>query len=219
MERGGALPADNIVKKVASDPKISCICFFGGSPEPQLPFAIDVSERALKKRGDKPLRICFEWNGCGAPPLAKRAAELSLKSGGNVKFDLKFFSQELSLALSGVPNERAYKNFRMVAEKLYPERPELPVLTATTPLVPGYVDAEEIESIASFIADLDRGIPYSLLIFHPAYMMRDLPVTPLRDAAECYNAAKRHLEKVHVGNLHLLGLRSMSRFNSVARKL
>jgi len=218
LNRKGNLPADNIIKKVANNPKISCICFFGGSPEPQLPFAINASEKALEGSGDKPLRICFEWNGCGGPLLAERAAELSLQSGGNLKFDLKCFSLELSIALSGVPNEQAYNNFKMVAEKLYPERRELPVLTATTLLVPGYVDSEEVEAIASFIANLDTSIPYSLLIFHPAYMMQDLPVTPLKVAAECYKAAKIHLEKVHVGNLHLIGIRSMSRFNSIARK-
>jgi len=210
------LPAENIARRVAAEPRISCICFFGGSPEPQLPFAISASEKAMKARGGRPLRICFEWNGCGTPSLARRAAELSLESGGNVKYDLKCFTPELSLALSGVPNMQAYRNFRMVAEELYPERRGMPLLTATTLLVPGYVDASEVEAIAEFIARQDPSIPYSLLVFHPAHLMRDLPVTPLSQAVECYRAARGHLERVHVGNLHLLGMRNMPRFASVA---
>ena len=106
-------PAEAIARRVSENPRISCLCFFGGSPEPQLPFAIEVSERALEARGGSPLHICWEWNGCGDPRLVRRAAEISLESGGNVKFDLKCFTPGLSLALSGVPNERAYRNFEM----------------------------------------------------------------------------------------------------------
>jgi pyruvate formate lyase activating enzyme len=202
--------------RAARDPRISCICFFGGSPEPQLPFAINSSREAVEARRDGPLRICFEWNGCGDAHLVKTAAKLSLASGGNVKFDLKCFTPELSLALSGVSNQTAYRNFEMVAEELYPERRELPVLTATTLLVPNYVDAYEVEAIAEFISNLDPSIPYGLLVFHPAYHMMDLPSTPLKQAIECYRAARRHLSQVHMGNLRLLGIQSMSRFKSLA---
>jgi pyruvate formate lyase activating enzyme len=212
------MTVETVARRVKENPRISCLCFFGGSPEPQLPFAIEISERALKARRDQPLRICWEWNGCGDPNLVRRAAEISLVSGGNVKFDLKCFTPELSLALSGVPNERAYKNFEMVAEELYPRRPGLPVLTATTLMVPGYVDAGEVGAIAGFIADLDPSIPYSLLSFHPDYHMADLPYTSLGQAIECYNAAKRHLERVNVGNLHILGVGGMNRFEALARR-
>jgi pyruvate formate lyase activating enzyme len=137
---------------------------------------------------------------------------MALETGGNIKFDLKAWDPSLSLALSGVSNERAYRNFEMIAERYYPLRRELPVLTAATLLVPGYVDAAEVESIAGFIAELDPGIPYSLLCFHPAHMMPDLPLTPLRQAVECYKAARGHLDNVNVGNLHLLGIRGMEEF-------
>jgi len=211
-------PAEAIARRVAENPRISCICFFGGSPEPQLPFAMEISEKALEARRGSPLRICWEWNGCGDPDLVRRAAEISLTSGGNVKFDLKCFTPGLSLALSGVPNERAYGNFEMIAEEFIPRRRELPVLTATTLMVPGYVDAAEVEAITGFIADLDPSIPYSLLAFHPDYHMADLPYTSLGQAMECYNAARRRLERVHVGNLHTLGVRSMESFAALARR-
>jgi pyruvate formate lyase activating enzyme len=209
-------PAGAIARRVEENPRISCVCYFGGSPEPQLPYALQASKLALEARRSVPLRICFEWNGCGDPALVRRAAELSLESGGNIKFDLKCSTPGLSLALSGVPNERAFRNFEMIAEEYYPKRVGMPVLTATTLLVPGYVDAREVGAIAEFIASLDPSIPYSLLAFHPSYQMADLPYTPLRQAVECYRAARRHLEQVHVGNLHILGLSSMSRFTSIA---
>jgi pyruvate-formate lyase-activating enzyme len=85
-------------------------------------------------------------------------------------------------------------------------------------MVPGYVDAAEVEAIAGFIAEQDTSIPYSLLSFHPDYHMADLPYTSLGQAIECYNAARRHLEQVYVGNLHILGVGGMARFEALARK-
>lgn len=198
---------EEFVEQVSGNHRISCICFFGGSPEPQLPFALEAGRRLLETAGKgRILRICFEWNGCGRPDLVDRAAEIALRSGGNIKFDLKCFDPNLSLALSGVPNERAYENFRRIAERYYDGRPDPPMLTATTLLVPGYVDRREVEGIAEFIASLNPEIPYSLLIFHPDYYMYDLPVTPRRQVEECLKAASKHLRRVHVGNLQLLGL-------------
>jgi pyruvate formate lyase activating enzyme len=201
--------ARQLVEKTKRNKKISCWCFFGGSPEPQLPFAINAAERALEEMPDRILRICFECNGCGHPKLVNRAARLALISGGNIKFDLKCFSESLSYAFSGVSNKRAYKNFRMIANDLYNQRQKTPVLTATTLLVPGYIDAVEIGSISKFIAELNYEIPYSLLVFHPDFMMKDLPVTPLNQVLECYKMAKQHLNNVNVGNLHMLGIKNI----------
>jgi len=142
-------------------------------------------------------------NGCANPLLMRRAAELSLQSGGIVKFDLKAFDENLSLALSGVSNRRAFENFEMIAEELSLAR-DAPVLTATTLLVPGYVDEAEVEAISEFIAGLSPEIPYSLLVFHPDFMMRDLPITPRSQAARCLQAANKRLSRVYLGNKHML---------------
>ena len=199
-------------------PGVRCICHFGGSPEPQLPFALRASAAALREaqRQERELRICWEWNGCGNPALVRRAAELSLESGGIIKFDLKAWDERLSFALSGVSNRRAYENFSMIAREFLPQA-EHHLLTATTLLVPGYVDEEEVGRIAEFIAALDPEIPYSLLIFHGDFAMADLEVTPLEQAIRCYHAARAAgLEMVHVGNLHLLGLFQMEQFARLA---
>ncbi|MFN4181646.1 MAG: radical SAM protein, partial [bacterium] len=184
--------------------KVTCICFFGGSPEPQLPFVVEIGREILRKYSDRLIRICVEWNGCGNSVLVERVAEIALHSGGIIKFDLKCFEENLSLALSGVSNRRAYENFALLAKKYYALRPELPLLTATTLLVPGYVEEEEVESIASWIAQINEEIPYSLLVFYPAHAMTDLPVTPRETVFSAYRRAKKYLKNVHIGNLHLL---------------
>ena len=184
--------------------KVTCICFFGGSPEPQLPFVIEIGREILRKFSGRVLRLCVEWNGCGNPALVERVAEIALHTGGIIKFDLKCFEENLSLALSGVSNRKAYENFALLAKKYYPLRPELPLLTATTLLVPGYVEEEEVEKIASWIAQINEEIPYSLLVFYPAHQMTDLPVTPRETVFSAYRKAREYLKNVHIGNLHLL---------------
>jgi pyruvate formate lyase activating enzyme len=214
LKRSSLLTLKAFTEKVRAASKISCICYFGGSPEPQLPFALNASKRLREENPGRLLRLCFEWNGSGSPRLVRKAAELALVSGGNVKFDLKCWTPAMSLALSGVSNEKSYENFRMIAEEFCGTRRDVPVLTATTLLVPGYVDASEVASTAKFIADLDPNLPYNLLIFHPAFLMKDLPVTPYQQVVRSYQAARRHLHKVHVGNLSLVGMRSMDAFKA-----
>ena len=71
--------------------------------------------------------------------------------------------------------------------------------------MPGYVDVDEVRPLAQFIARLNPDIPYSLLAFHPMFLMDDLPGTSLAHMERCYAAAQEAgLRRVHVGNEHLL---------------
>lgn len=185
--------------QAALDPSVRCVCFFGGSPEPQLPFAIRVSRRIIKE-SDNSKRICWEWNGCGNTDLVRVAAELAVRSGGTIKFDLKCHHRNLSSTMSGVDNQQAYKNFARIAKEFSDSN----FLTATTLLVPYYVDKKEVESIARFIAEIDPQIPYSLLVFHPDFMMNDLPITPLKQVKTTEETARKYLSNVNIGNKHLL---------------
>ena len=200
--REAAVSASSLADQV--DEKTSCICYFGGDPTPQLPHALRASRLALERNRGRILRICWETNGTMHPALLKKAAELSFHSGGCIKFDLKAWSEELSIALCGVTNKRTVENFELLAHYTR-ERPSPPFLIASTLLIPGYIDKGEVSKIASFIASLNPEIPYSLLAFHPQFVMGDLPTTSRRLANECLEAAKEAgLKNVRVGNLHLL---------------
>ena len=187
----------------AVDNRTACVCYFGGDPSPQLPHAIRASRLALEKNRGRILRICWETNGSMHPALLRQAAELSLNSGGCIKFDLKAWSEELHVALCGVSNKRTLENFKWLAQ--YAEkRSSPPFLIASTLLVPGYIDKEEISHIAAFIASFSPDIPYALLAFHPQFMMNDLPPTSRQHAEECLEAARAQgLTNVRLGN-HLL---------------
>lgn len=201
---GKRVTSEELVNLTLKDKRVTCWCWFGGSAEPQLPFAINTSKRLIEKKGERVCRVCWEWNGDGHPALVKRAAELSLVSGGNVKFDLKAFNPGIHLALTGMSNEQTLKNFELVYREFYEKRSEIPILGATTLLVPHYVDAEEVSEIAQFISSLDEEIPYSLLVFHPDFRMSDVPITPEKQVWDCYRSARKYLKRVNIGNLHLL---------------
>jgi len=138
------------------------------------------------------------------PSLARKMMEISIKTGGCVKFDLKAMDERLNIALCGGSNRGTLENFRMLSS-LFKMRSNPPSLVASTLLIPGYIDENEVGAIARFIAELNPDIPYSLLAFHPNFLMRDLPSTCRKHAELARDAALAEgLTRVKVCNLHLL---------------
>jgi pyruvate formate lyase activating enzyme len=188
----------------AVDDRTACICYFGGDPTPQLPHSLKVSQKAIKRAKGRILRICWETNGSMNPDLLKEMVDLSLTSGGCIKFDIKAWNNSLHKALCGVSNERTKENFEWVAQWIN-RRPEPPLLIASTLLVPGYIDEQEVRGISRWMVSLHPDIPYSLLAFYPQFFFKDLPVTPRGLAIRCKEVAEEEgLRRVRIGNLHLL---------------
>jgi pyruvate formate lyase activating enzyme len=151
------------------------------------------------------MRVCWETNGAVREPFLSEMADLSIESGGCIKFDLKAWNEGLHYALCGITNRKTVDSFKKLAQRIE-ERPDPPFLIASTLLIPGYVDETEVAALARFIAELNPDIPYSLLAFYPHYYIKDLPVTSRAHALRCLNAAKDvGLKRVHIGNLQLLG--------------
>lgn len=200
--KGEAVSPAALVQAV--DVRTACVCFFGGDPTPQLPHSLAVARLALEAGRGRILRICWETNGSMNPGLLGEMMELALASGGVIKFDLKAWTDGVHRALTGASNDQTLANFARAAARVG-ERPEVPLLVASTLLVPGYVDAEEVAGIARFIADLNPTIPYNLLAFYPNCLMEDLPPTSWAHMERCVTAAKEAgLTAVHIGNRHLL---------------
>jgi pyruvate formate lyase activating enzyme len=167
--------------------------------------ALRASSLAVASADHSVLRICWETNGAMKPVFLKRMARLSMKSGGCIKFDIKAWDDGIHHSLCGVPNHQTLENFKWLS-RFVPERPEPPFLIASTLLVPGYVDVEEVGPMATFLAQLNPEIPYRLLAFHPEFMLHDLPRTSTKHATRCKKAAEQAgLKCISIGNLHLLG--------------
>jgi len=199
-----SMSAESLADK--ADRHVSCICYFGGDPSVQMPHAIKTSQLAVERavKEERILRICWETNGYWKEELALKAAELSLQSGGNMKFDLKTWDDSLNKALCGVSNKPTLSSFKLIGEKFFKKRPEPPILTASTLLIPGYIDVKEIEGLAKFVASIDPEVPYTLLAFYPQYVINDLPTTSREQANKCRDAAKTYLKNVRIGNVSLL---------------
>ncbi len=182
----------------------SCICFFGGDPGPQLPYALRVIRAAQKKDPGRILRVCWETNGALHPSGLKEMVRLSVKSGGCVKIDLKAWRPEIHRALCGCGNSKILENFARAAE-WSSERLSPPALVASTPLIPGYIDEDEVYRLASFIARINPDIPYALLAFAPQFLMDDSPTTSAAQVHACLEAAKKAgLTRVRLANEHLV---------------
>ena len=167
----------------AIDKKTTCICYFGGDPTPKILHAIKASKIAIKSAQDGIMRICWETNGSVQEPYLSMMADLSLNSGGLIKFDLKAWSPEIHHALCGVTNAKTLENFQMLAYR---------------------VD-QRLRPPLRFIADLHPKIPYSLLAFHPRFYLNDLPTTAKSHAFRCREVAlDAGLANVHIGNMYLL---------------
>ncbi len=187
------------------DSRTSCICFFGGDPSPQIIHSLKTAKIAREKRKGGILRICYETNGSMSSFYLEKIAKISLDSGGCIKFDLKAWTEEVNIALCGVSNKRTLDNFKNLAS-FVDKRPKPPFLIASTLLVPGYIDEEEVRGIARFIASCNPNIPYSLLAFYPTFYMYDLPTTSKNHAQKCLEVARKEgLKNVRIGNIHLLG--------------
>jgi len=138
------------------------------------------------------------------PDLLDKMVNLSLESGGCIKFDIKAWNDSLHRALCGVSNVRTKENFERAAQWVK-KRPEPPLLIASTLLVPGYMDEKEVRDISKWIASLHPEIPYALLAFHPQFFFKDLPTTSRTMAFRCKEVAEEAgLQRVRIGNLHLL---------------
>ncbi len=203
--------ATELVDKAIKDSRVTCICYFGGDPGPHIIYALKVSRKIVELARGKGLikRICWETNGLENPNIMREMARISLESGGIVKIDWKAFTPEIYQALTGVDGykatERVRKNIEIVAE-MSKERVEIPLLTISILLVPGYVDEEELKGMARYIASIDRDIPVVLLAFHPDHLLRDLPPTSISHAKKAIKIFKEFgLRRVFIGNEWLLG--------------
>ncbi len=182
----------------------SCICFFGGDPGPQLPYALRRQPCVAEEKPGQNSANLLGDKRSSRPSGLREMIRLSVRSGGCVKIDLKAWDPGTHRALCGFGNSKILDNFARAAE-WSSERESPPALVASTPLVPGYIDEDEVYGLASFIARINPDIPYALLGFAPEFLMDDSPTTSNAQAQACLKAAKQAgLTRVRLGNEHLL---------------
>ncbi len=197
-KRRGVLEAEKLAE--LADNSTFCVCYFGGDPVPQIVHSIKAS-RLIARKGKT---ICWETNGSMNRSVLKSMGEISFSTKGWIKFDIKAWDDRIHRALCGVSNKWTLENFSY----LFHVMKNMGVkkgLIASTLLIPGYIDENEVFHIASFISSLDRDIPYVLLGFAPHFLFSDLPFSSRSQAIKCREAAmSAGLSSVYVGNLFLM---------------
>ncbi|HIS41121.1 MAG TPA: AmmeMemoRadiSam system radical SAM enzyme [Candidatus Aphodovivens avistercoris] len=109
--------------------------------------------------------------------------------------DLKGFNQAFYDQVGG-----SYEAVRATIERLAAQ--EGCHLEVTTLVIPGLNDdARQVEAAARWLASLDAGITYHLTRFFPAHRMTDRAPTPLATLRRLWEAARRHLDDVVLGNV------------------
>ena len=76
LEHASILTEDQLVNAVL-DPNVRCICFFGGSPEPQLPFTIRLANKIIEQSLEEEWKGLFELKQDTNKPAAKPNAFLA----------------------------------------------------------------------------------------------------------------------------------------------
>lgn len=72
----------------------------------------------------------------------------------------------------------------------------------TTLIVPGENDSlDEMEKLASWVAEIDRDIPLHITRFFPMYRMQDRDMTDEDVMKQLRSAARSHLRSVYLGNV------------------
>ncbi|UCF71550.1 MAG: radical SAM protein [candidate division WOR-3 bacterium] len=199
-ERKNKASVEDLVKAV--DSLTGCVCYFGGDPTPFALHSLEAS-RLMSERRRKP-RICWETNGSVAPAYMEKWLAFALASDGCIKIDFKTFNENLNIALCGASNRNTKENIRQVAECIE-QREEPPVLIVNTLIIPGYIDEQELESMAKFIGSINKKIPWSFLAFYPHFRFDDMPCTSRKQAEMALSiAADYEIKNTHLGNVHLL---------------
>jgi pyruvate formate lyase activating enzyme len=110
--------------------------------------------------------------------------------------DLKAYGNKTYLKYTGA----LYDKVLDTIEKLYKKGVWIEI---TTLVIPGVNDDEEsLKNIASFIASLDKNIPWHITRFHPDYKMLDRPITPIETLEKAKKIGENEgLNFIYIGNV------------------
>lgn len=144
---------------------------------------------------DLPELLCFAKHELGV------ATRLGHTNGSNLPIadldganvSLKAWYPEVHLEYTGMPKERIFGNFTAAhAAGLQ--------LRANTVFIPGYVDVDQVEAMAAFVARHDRAIPFHINGYF------EVPGQPYRrptaeEVVRAAEASRRHLTTVTTSRL------------------
>ena len=139
------------------------------------------------------LWVLIETNGYGLTPKNLDY----LKDSGVDAFwlDIKAFDADKHKWLTGCSNE----NILRLPEEILKRGFVLEVLSL---YIPGLVEADDLESIALRLNEVEHSIPFTILAFFPEYRMKKFARPTVKEMVEAYNRVKATgLKNIRLGNV------------------
>ena len=172
-------------------PARNLVSFTGGDLACQPEFYAEAAReiKALKRS----LWVLFETNGHGLTP-----GNLGLfRDAGIDSFwlDIKAYDEGTHRRLTGSSNKRILGLPAEIVERGF-------VLEVSTVYIPGWVEENQIRSIAESLASVDPGTPYAIIAFIPEHELKGVRPPDFREMVGAFEAARdAGLENVRIGNL------------------
>ena len=135
------------------------IFFSGGEPSIHLPYVERVVTEA--RRRSPGLKVNFDTNGYLTRPSLSRVLGFTT----SITFDLKAYSDEVHLALTGASSAPVLRNAAYVGQHAKEK------LWAYRILVIPAINEEQVAPLCRFIADIDVQLPVCFLAFRPNYVL------------------------------------------------
>ena len=139
------------------------IFFSGGEATIHLPYIEKVVEEARKIKPST--RVNFDTNGY----MTEESLSRILAFTTSMTYDLKAYSHEVFLALTGASAEPVLRNAAYIGKHAKDKLWEYRIL-----VIPG-INEDEIRSLTEFIADMDPSLPVCFLAFKPNFVSKDYP--------------------------------------------
>lgn len=184
-------PGQILLSPQGLGPARNIIAFTGGDLACQPEFYALCAEKI--KELDLGLWVLFETNGYGLTPQ-----NLNLFRNAGIDafwLDIKAYDEEVHRRLTGASNDWVLRLPEEIVKRGF-------VLEVLSLYIPGWVEDDQIKSIAVLLAQVDENIPFTILAFFPQYKMRDVPSPNLEQMVSAYEAARAAgLRQVRMGNL------------------
>ena len=152
--------------------------FSGGSPTPSLPFveAVVSAARAI----DPNAKVNYDTNGF----LTEDSFERVLAFATSVTFDIRAVDDQVHRAMTGAPAAPVLRNARRLAE-------EKEKLWEFRVLIVPEINEDEVEGIASLLAEVDPDVPLCFLAFRPNFVLEQHPGATIEVMGRAVQRAKR----------------------------
>lgn len=187
VEYGQNLPPQKIVEYCVKN-SIPSIAYTYNEPVIFFEYIYDTAKLAHEKG----IKNVFVSNGYES----KEAMEMIHPYLDAINIDLKSFNEKFYQKTCKAHLEPVLENIkRVIKMKIW--------LEVTTLVVPDENDTDqELRSIAKFIADVNKGIPWHVTAFHPQYKMDDKPSTTPESLQRAYAIGKKAgLKYIYTGNV------------------